>query len=218
VKAFYFARPDRRLAYGDGRIVAKGTTHTVDCTPRCCERGLHASLNVFDALKYSESSDLWLVDLSGSVDHGTDKVSAQSRKYIDCFNMEELLWEFARKQAQINILRIAPYCSSFDYELICEYLSKGCEHLRSAAYSAARSAAYSSTDSSAWSAACSAACSADRSAAYSAAYSAADSSADSSAWYAAWYAADFAARSAADSSARDMLQRMVLERTGWTME
>ena len=186
VRCFYFAKEDRRLAYGDSRLVRRGITHSVDCVPRVCVAGLHGSRNVYDALQYASSSKLYLVDIWGDVDEGEDKLCGTHREYLEYFNAEKVLFEFARKQASINLHKIKPYCSEDDYELVGRWLRTGDLRIRSAARSAA------------WSAARSAARSAVRSVAESA-----GSAVRSAAW------------SAARSVASQDLQETILEATRW---
>ena len=150
MKAFYFADDSRKLRYGDNRPIEVGTTHTVEGTPKLCSNGLHASVNILDAVSYAPGHHLYLVELSGEMDVGDGKVSAQSRTYIAYYNAEELLREFARKQALINIEKIKPYTTEEEYSLIIRYLETGCEQDRSAArsaWSAAGSAAESAARS-----------------------------------------------------------------------
>ena len=199
MRAFYFSNSDKKLRHNDGRQIRKGRTHKVKCDPVLCERGLHASERLIDALKYAPGNYLWLVDLKGKIVAGDDKAVADERKYIDGFDAGDLLHEFSRKAALINIKKIYKYCSQKDYDLIVEYLETGNDDIRSAAESAA------------WSAAESAARSATRSAAESAAWSAA--------WSATWSAARSATRSAAESAAwsdlNKLLTDMVRAKTGW---
>ena len=169
VLAFYFAPDDGKLRYGDGRKVEVGVTHKVEGKLELCAHGLYASTKVSDALKYAPGRTLYLVELSGDVFHGDDKLCASERTYLKCFDAEALLREFARKQALINIDKIRPYCSEKDFSVIKTYLEHGRKEDRSAArfaaWSAARSAARSAAESAVWSAAESAARSAARSAA-----------------------------------------------------
>jgi len=203
MKAFYFNTEERKLRYGDNRRISVGTTHSVECTPKCCSQGLHASKRLFDALMYAPGSILYLVAVSGDVDENWDKISGKSRKYLAEFAAEDLLGEFARKQALINIEKIKPYCMDRDYGLILKWLTTGDTSVRSAARGAARGAARSAA----------------RGAAESAAWSAAWSAAESAAWSAARSAAESAARGAAESAARgaanEMLTDMVRQATGW---
>ena len=189
MKAFYFAKEDRKLRYDDGREIVVGETHTVDCKPSLCNRGLHASKRIIDALTYAPGPILYLVELSGDIDKGDDKSCATNRTYLEEFDATGLLRVFSRKLALINIEKIKPYCSEEDYELITSYLNSSDENIKLAAESAesARSAAESAE--SAVEAAVEAAAEAAKSAAWSA------ESARSAARSAAW-----SARSAAESA------------------
>jgi hypothetical protein len=207
---FYFSATDRRLRYGDGRKIKKGGTHTVKGSIKLCNHGLHASKRIIDALRYAPGPILHLVTLGGKVVHGDNKSVATERTYVASFDATEVLREFARRQALINIELIKPHCKAEEYELIVEYLKSGRENLRSAARSAAGYAAESAAESAAWSA-WSAARSAARSAAWSAEY-AARSAARSAAKSAAWSAA----KSAAEYAANEMLLQMIKDATGWS--
>ncbi len=158
MKAWYFAPKNNRLRYGDDRLIRVGITHRVGVEPETCERGLHASLRVIDALQYAETSILYRVELGGKMDHADDKIAAQSRKYLKRMDIEKILFEFSRKAAKRNIEKIKPYTTDDDYSLIIKWLDTGDQSLKGAAWSAARSAARSA----AWSAARSAAGSAER--------------------------------------------------------
>jgi len=220
MKAFYFSTEARKLRYGDDRPIVVGETHTVSCKPKCCQQGLHASEKLSDAVGYAPGSILYLVELSGDIDSNPDKVAASSRTYLAEFDATELLMEFARKQALINIVKIKPYCTHTSYSLIMEYLTTGDICIRSAAYSAARSAADSaasaagSAASAADSAASAAGSAASAASAAGSAASAADSAAASAAYSAAGSAA-YSAYSAARSAANTMLTEMVIQAAGW---
>ena len=242
MKAYYFAKPNEKLAYGDNRPVAVNTTHTIEGKPELCVNGLHASVDVFDALQYAGSSILYKVEVLGDVQVGSDKICGMSRTYLARCDVGDVLREFARKQALINIEKIRHYCLPSEYNAILHWLQTG----DSAARSAARSAAWSAADSAAYSAADSAVRKVAESAARSAVSSAgsAAGSAARSAWSAARSAAESAERtarsvarsvaesaalsgesaawsaaySAALSAANQMLQDMVDIHTGWTHE
>jgi hypothetical protein len=199
MKAFYFAANDKKLRFGDNRKIRVGTTHKVDCNPILCESGLHASKRLIDALKYSPGHWLYLVELSGEIVEGGDKVAATERKYLARFNAEKLLREFARKQALINIDKVKPYCSDSEYLLILDWLTTGAEELRSASRAAAKAATWSAAES----AAKAAACSTSRSASRAAAEAASRSASMAATWSAAW------------SAANTMLTDMVRDATGW---
>lgn len=228
MKAYYFAAEDRKLRYGDGRKIVVGETHTVDITEKplnLCNWGLHASVKPLDALNYAPGSILYVVELSGQIVEGNGKVCAEHRTYLTELDAEELLREFARRQALINIEKIKPYCSDVDYDIIITYLKTGTAELarsallaaelaRSAAWSvksAVWTAAWSAAESAAWSA--KSAAESARSTAWSV-KSAAWSAARSAAWSTAWSAAE-SARSAEESeseawsAAGEMLEDMI---------
>jgi len=152
-KAWYFAPEGNRLKYQDNRLIRVGVTHRIEGKPETCSHGLHASNRIIDALKYSQTNILYRVELSGEMDRAEDKIAAQSRKYLQRFDMESILFEFSRKQALINIKKVKLYTRKDDYSLIIEWLKTGDQNIRSAARSAAESAAESAAWSAAWSAA-----------------------------------------------------------------
>lgn len=131
MKAYYFSTLEKTLRYGDNRKIEEGITHTVEGIPVLCEHGLHASKRAIDALQYAPGSFLWIVELSGEIVEGADKVVATERTYIKGFDATNMLKEFSRKVALINIEKIKPYCSEKDYTVILRYLVTGDEELRS---------------------------------------------------------------------------------------
>ena len=190
MKAYYFGTTDKKLRYDGNRLVVVGETHSVDSDKlKLCQYGLHASVRLLDALQYAPSAILYGVELSGKIIEGEDKVCAEHRMYLWEVDCTDILKEFARKQAAINIEKIKPYCNDEDYELILHWLKTGDESAMSAARSAAMSA---------------------ESAAMSAAWSA-EFAAMSAAWFAARSAARSAAWSAARSAAEEMLVGMIEE-------
>ncbi|HEX7051764.1 MAG TPA: hypothetical protein VF188_16280 [Longimicrobiales bacterium] len=173
---WYFAANDRRLGYGDGRKIAVGETHEIDGKPKLCERGLHASQRVIDALDYAPGPILYRVRLSGAIVHDDDKASATRRTYLAEIDATEMLRAFARSCARDVIdLWDAP-------EIVKRYLETGDETIRAAAWAAAWAAgAGAAATAAAWAARAAA------DAAWAAAW-AAGGAATAAAW-AAWAAA-----------------------------
>ena len=138
MKAWYFSTEDRKLRHGDGRVIKAGVTHKVDCEPRLCEAGLHASVRPIDALEYAPGPILWRVELGGEIDKGYDKLCATERTYLWGFDATAMLREFARKCA-LDVIHLwnAP-------EVVKTYLTTGDESLRGAAGDAARAAEWAS--------------------------------------------------------------------------
>jgi hypothetical protein len=209
----------------DGSAVPKdGDTLRVDPNDiKLCSYGLHASIEPFDALRYAPGPSLALVEISGRIFRGTDKIVGSERTIIRRIDAGGLLQAFARKCA----LEVAGYWDAPG--IVIRYLETGDESLRYAARSAAaryaaesaRSAAAryaaESAESAAWSAARYAAESAQYAARYAAQSAAWSGVAQSAvAWYAqsaaesaAWSAAESAARSAARSEHRRVFNAMV---------
>ena len=234
VKAWWFSK-GYELPHSDERPIKLGETHAVEGELELCYRGLHASINILDALGYAPGPILWQVELSGIVVHGKDKLCASKRKYIGGgIDISDVLGQFARTCA----LDVAHLWNCPKDAL--QYLKTGDKKLRSAAWSAAWSAVWSASRSAAedaaenaWSAARAAARSAAMSAARSAtdrgvamsaaedARSAARSAGMSAGMSAAEYAAEYAAedaRSAAEYATRkeqnERLTEMVMKVIG----
>ena len=121
MKAYYFSRHSCRLRYGDGRIAEVGVTHTVDRPDdvELCHYGLHASLDVYDALSYAPGCILWEVRLGGKIVEGMDKVVASERTYLRKLDVGAELCEFARRLA-LSVVHLwdAP-------KVVVEYLLTG---------------------------------------------------------------------------------------------
>ena len=139
--AWYFLKPNGKLGYGDCREVSEGVVHTVSVIPECCLQGLHASKKIVDALGYAQSSKVALVKISGSIDTQPDKICGSSREYIKVFDIEDLLFEFSRKQALSVWHLTKEYISEDRYNLVKKYLETGDMSLRDAARDAALDAA-----------------------------------------------------------------------------
>ena len=150
MKAWYFSTPDKKLRYGDNRVIRNGITHKIDITklpPSICNHGLHAGKSVLDALQYAPGDYVWRVDLRGAMDIGTDKIAAESRTYLWGFDASTVLRNFARRCA-IDVLHLwdAP-------DIVVRYLNTGDESLRDAALAAAWDAAKAAARDAAWAAA-----------------------------------------------------------------
>jgi hypothetical protein len=141
---WHFVQVDKqgtpRLGYEDNREVRVGGTLTVEGEPVLCERGLHASAKLWDALGYAQGDKLALcrVTLGGTVLHDKEKSVGNERTVIamlDADATDKLLRDFARWCAlQVIHLWDAP-------DVVRQYLDTGDESLRDAAGAAARDAA-----------------------------------------------------------------------------
>ena len=200
---WHFSNLDKKLGYGDGREIVAGKTLAVPGPIVLCEKGLHASERLIDALTYAPGAYVWAVELSGEVVHGNDKTCATKRKAIWGYDATEVLRAFARRVALDTVTKYWDEKSLGAFPLVSiDYLKTGKESLRSAAGDAAWAAR---AGDAAWSAAW-AAWSAAGDAAWSAAEAAAWSAAEAAARYAAWAAA----RSAAEADYNQWLTEMIL--------
>ena len=180
VLAWHFLAEDRRLGYGDGRLVEVGKTYSFGGVPKLCEGGMHASTRALDCIAYAPGPIACLVELSGEMDVGYDKIAAQHRKVIAMADATKVLHLFACRVAK----------DALDAEVVAgrapdprSYAAIEAKHryLNGEIDASALSAAWIAALSAAWSAAESAA----RNAAESAARSAARNAAESAAWSAA---------------------------------
>jgi len=201
---WHFINQDRKLGYGDNRIVEPGKIYTVDCKPVLCEAGLHGSYNALDALHYAPGQIICRVELSGKIVHGDDKSAATERKVIWMADSTDVLHIFARKCA-LDVIHLwdAP-------DVVIEYLKTGNEKIRAAASATASATAWA-TASDAASATASATAS---DAASAAAWATASAAASDAAWATARDAASDAARAAAKNLQNKRLTKMLLTLNG----
>ncbi len=199
IKAWHFVRKNRRLGYGDDRIVAPGYTYyeDPDATPVLCRIGLHGSIKPLDALKYAPGPICCRVEISGTVVKGDDKLVGTERTVLAMCDATEILRKFARLCA-LDVIHLwdAP-------DVVVRYLKTGDEKLRAAAEAAAEAAAWGEAWGAARAAARAAAWAAARTAAEAAAEAAARAAARTATWDAAWGEA----RAAAWGEARDKRNR-----------
>ena len=95
-KAWHFLREDKRLGYGDGRLVEVGQTLTCDPNSiKLCHMGFHGSGKLMDALKYAPGPIVCRVELSGKIIKGDDKYVASERTVIKMADATNVLHEFA---------------------------------------------------------------------------------------------------------------------------
>jgi len=192
-------------------VPAPGVTLRFDGTPVPCERGLHASERLIDALQYSPGYTLHRVEVGGVViPHGepTDKVAATERT---------ILWTVPEDAVKAILCRWARWCALRVIhlwnapEVVREFLETGDESLRAAAWAAARDAAWAAARDADWDAARDADGDAARAAAWAAARDAARDAARAAAWDAAWAAAWAADWDAARDAQNTELVRLVEE-------
>lgn len=132
----------------DGRPVpADGVWLEHDGPIVMCESGLHASVDVWNALDYAPGGTLCLVWMDGDIEHQSDKLVARRRQIVARVDLTDALLRFAREEAaRVLHLWDAP-------QVVRDYLSTGDETIRAAARDAARAAARDAAWVAAWDAA-----------------------------------------------------------------
>ena len=132
---WYFAPENRKLRYGDNRVVKAGVTHTVDCEASLCLSGLHWSKRAIDALKYAPGPVACRVEGGGTIIEGDNKIVGTSRKYLAVADATDVLRRLARKWA-LDVIHLwdTP-------QAVKDYLETGDENLAYAAYEATTLAA-----------------------------------------------------------------------------
>jgi hypothetical protein len=116
MKGWHFIRRTRKLAHGDGRRVKPGEVYSVPPPIALCDRGLHASERVLDALRYAPASNKLIacrVWLAGKIIRGNDKAVATRRRVEWMVSADRILHEFAvwcGWAAQLAIPQPDPRC------------------------------------------------------------------------------------------------------------
>ena len=178
IKAWHFVTKDRRLRYGDNRYVRAGMVQEMagDGAPLLCERGMHASTSLLDALRCAPGPIVCRVEIWGDVALGDDKLCGRFRRVLWTVDATVVLHEFAcwcaeraLRRAKVTDKRCWGAIEAKRAWLRGEISSSELDAARAAAMDAARAAA----SAAAWVAA--------RAAAWAAAWVAA--------WAAAWAAA-----------------------------
>lgn len=99
VLAWHFTDSTKKLRYNDARIIEIGRKLTVARPIKLCERGLHASVNLLDAVNYAPGSFVWRVKLTGEIVEGEDKCVASERTALWGFDASDVLRQFSREVA-----------------------------------------------------------------------------------------------------------------------
>ena len=127
---FWASKEDKRLRFGDERLVKAGVTHSVKGELLLYYNGLHASEKIIDALVMTTGKHLWIVSVSDEKIVDKYQVCARSRTYIAGFNATKMIELFARKQALLNVELLKPFCNHRQYASVVDWLYTGREELR----------------------------------------------------------------------------------------
>ena len=195
IKAWHFVRDDKRIDndthhHGRARIVRTGLVLRVPPPIVLCERGLHGSERIIDALQYAPGALICRTSHWGEVVRHDDKLASEYRRVEWMLDGTTVLREFA--------------CDIAESALLAERAAGREPDRRSwEAIRVTRAWMRGVCDSATWGAASAAAWAAARDAAMAAAWDAARAAASAAAWAAARAAAWDAARAAAMAAARD---------------
>ena len=208
---FHFLPESKTLGYGDGREVRVGETLTVEGDPLLCERGLHASKSIIDALSFFRGPVLTVVRLGGKVLHADDKSVGTERTCLWMKDISSTLRIFACDCTERSLLREReagrePDPRSWKAIEVARRFAVG--EATSEELEEASAAAWTATWAATWAA------------------RAASWAAEAAAWAASWAAEAAAARAAARDAARDAevewqkdhLMTLLKERDGLDLE
>jgi len=103
VLAWHFLPADRRLAYGDGRLIRKGQTLHVEGEPTLCLHGMHGSRQLIDALSYASGPIVERVEIGADkpykIIEDSNKLVGTWRKTLWWIDATMILHEFACREA-----------------------------------------------------------------------------------------------------------------------
>jgi len=104
VLAWHFLPADRRLGYGDGRLIRKGRRLHVEGEPILCKHGMHGSRRLIDALSYASGPIIERVEIRVDkpykIVEGQDKLVGNWRKTLWWMDGAAILHEFACREAE----------------------------------------------------------------------------------------------------------------------
>jgi hypothetical protein len=216
--AWHFLSEDKRLGYGDGRLVEVGVPLECRGKPVLCSNGMHGSARLIDAVYYASGPIVCRVKIEGDVIECEDKLCGRRRTVLWMFDATNILHEFAFRCAEDalalveqpderSVAAIEAKRAWLRGEITDKELDAAWAAARAAAWNAASAAACAAADAAAGAAASAAARDA-RAAAWDAA-SAAARDALAAAWDAS-AAARAAARDAAMAKQNERLTEMVM--------
>lgn len=105
--AWHFLSEDKRLGYGDGRLVEAGKTLECEGKPELCKNGMHGSVRLIDALRYANGPIVCRVEIEGDVIEDTDKLCGRRRTVLWMLDATQILHEFACACTEDALARVA---------------------------------------------------------------------------------------------------------------
>jgi len=98
--AWHFLSEDKRLGYGDGRLVEVGETLECEGELALCSNGMHGSARLIDALRYASGPIVCRVEIDGDVIEGKYKLCGRRRTVLWMVDATQILHEFACRCAE----------------------------------------------------------------------------------------------------------------------
>jgi len=105
--AWHFLSEDKRLGYGDGRLVEVGATLECKGKPALCDNGMHGSVRLIDALRYASGPIVCRVEIEGDVIEGKNKLCGRRRTVLWMVDATRILHEFACQCAEDALALVA---------------------------------------------------------------------------------------------------------------
>ena len=93
--AWHFLSEDKRLGYGDGRLVEVGETLECEGEPELCGNGMHGSARLIDAVHYARGPIVCRVKIEGDVIEDYNKICGRRRTVLWMLDATRILHEFA---------------------------------------------------------------------------------------------------------------------------
>jgi len=99
--AWHFLPHNKRLGYGDNRVVQAGKTYRLKSgIPTLCRNGMHGSRRLIDAIHYAPGDIVCRVDITGDIRTSSDKIVGRNRKVLWMLDVANVLHEFACRCAE----------------------------------------------------------------------------------------------------------------------
>jgi len=197
--AWHFLAEDKRLGYGDGRLVEAGQTLECEGKPVLCDNGMHGSVRLIDALRYANGPIVCRVEIEGDVIEGKNKLCGRRRTVLWMLDATDILHEFACQCAEDALALVARPDARSVAAIVAKRAwldGKITDEELDSAWDAARDAARAARDAAL--------------AARAAAQTAARAAARAAAWAVAGAVAWAAARAAARAKQNERLTAMVM--------
>jgi len=202
--AWHFLSEDKRLGYGDGRLVEVGETLECEGEPELCGNGMHGSARLIDAVHYARGPIVCRVKIEGDVIEDYNKICGRRRTVLWMLDATRILHEFACACAE-DALALVEQPDERSVAGIAAKRSWLKGEITDKKLDSASAAAWDASQNVAW-VASAAASAAVRAAARDAAWAASWAAAGDAAWAASW-----AARDDAWAKQNERLTAMVME-------